>query len=190
MEKLDPKARRDPFGKKINRDHSPVLAYGVPWSTILLGSLAPMLPIIAAGPILPPLGYLFLLAWRIYRPGLLPMWAGLPLGLFDDLYSGQPLGSAILLFSLTMIALDLIELRFPWRGFWQDWGIAALFLTVYVGFTALFSGANITLIQLTLILPQLGLSVLLFPLVAQLVAQLDRLRLTRIPLSLIPWSNR
>ena len=54
--------------------------------------------------------------WRMLRPGLLPLWAGLPMGLFDDMYSGQPLGSGILLFSLTLIALDLIELRFPWSG--------------------------------------------------------------------------
>lgn len=180
MERLNPSARRDQFGSKINRDHSPALAYGIPWIIILLGSLSPMLPIIAPLPILPPLGYLFLLAWRVLRPGLLPMWAGLPLGLFDDLFSGQPLGSGILLFSLTMIALDLIELRFPWRGFWQDWGIAAVFVTVYLIFATLFSGAGLPLVQYPLILPQLALSILLFPVVAQLVSLLDRFRLTRV----------
>lgn len=180
MEKLDPKARRDKFGSKIDRDHSPVLAFGLPWFTILLASLTPMLPIISAGPIMPPLGYLFLLGWRILRPGLLPMWAGLPLGLFDDLFSGQPLGSAVLLFSVTMIALDLIEVRFPWRGFWQDWGVAALCIMTYLGFTALFNGTDTSLIQLSLILPQLGISVLLFPVVAQAVALLDRVRLSRV----------
>ena len=62
-----------------------------------------------------------LLGWRMVRPGLLPLWAGAPLGAFDDLVSGQPFGSAILLWSLAMIAIELIETRFPWRGFWQDW---------------------------------------------------------------------
>ncbi len=180
MERLNPSARRDQFGSKINRDHSPVLAIGVPWATILLASLAPMLPIIAAGPILPPLGYVFMLSWRVLRPGLLPMWAGLPLGLFDDLFSGQPIGSGVLLFSVTMIALDFIELRFPWRGFWQDWGVAALFSTIYLALTALFSGATISLIQLPLILPQILLTILIFPVVAQLVSLLDRIRLTRV----------
>lgn len=180
MEQFNTSARRDQFGSKINRDHSPVLAYGIPWVMILLASLSPLLPIIAPLPILPPLGYLFLLAWRVLRPGLLPMWAGLPLGFFDDLFSGQPLGSGILLFSLTMIALDLIELRFPWRGFWQDWGIAALFTTLYLILAALFSGSGLPLVQYPLILPQLALAILLFPVVAQLVSLLDRFRLTRV----------
>ncbi|WP_340587761.1 rod shape-determining protein MreD [Erythrobacter alti] len=180
MERLNPSARRDQFGSKINRAHSPVLAYGVPWLIILLASLSPLLPIIAPLPILPPLGYLFLVAWRVLRPGLLPMWAGLPLGFFDDLFSGQPLGSGIMLFSLTMIALDLIEVRFPWRGFWQDWGIAIIFLALYLFLATLFSGAGLRLVQYPLILPQLALSILLFPLVAQIVALLDRFRLTRV----------
>ncbi len=180
MEQLNPRARSDQFGSKINRVHSPVLAYGVPWVTILLASLSPLLPIIAPLPILPPLGYLFLLGWRVLRPGLLPMWAGLPLGLFDDLFSGQPLGCGILLFSLTMIAIDLIEMRFPWRGFWQDWGTATLFLTLYLFLATLFSGAGLPLVQYPLILPQLALSILLFPVVAQLVSLLDRVRLRRV----------
>lgn len=180
MERLNPSARRDQFGSKINREHSPVLAYGIPWATIMLASLAPLLPIIASAPIVPPLGYLFLLSWRVLRPGLLPMWAGLPLGLFDDLFSGQPVGSGILLFSLTMIALELIELRFPWRGFWQDWAVAALFSALYLGLAAIFSGAAIIWMQLSLLLPQLMLTILLFPVVAQIVSLLDRFRLKRV----------
>ncbi|MDE1466779.1 rod shape-determining protein MreD [Aurantiacibacter sp. D1-12] len=180
MERLNPNSRRDQFGSKINRVHSPVLAYGVPWLTILLASLAPMLPLIASAPLFPPLGYLFLLAWRVLRPGILPMWAGLPLGFFDDLYSGQPLGSGILLFSLTMIVLDLIELRFPWRGFWQDWGVAAVCTVTYLILAAMFSGASLPWIKLPLILPQIVLAIMLFPVVAQIVALLDRLRLRRV----------
>jgi rod shape-determining protein MreD len=180
MERLDPHARRDAFGSKINRDHSPILAYGVPWVSVMLASLAPMLPVIPPVPILPPLAYLLLLAWRLVRPGLLPLWAGLPLGFVDDLYSGQPLGSAILLFSVTLLALDAIEDKFPWRGFWQDWFVASLFIAAYVIISALLSGAAPTLIQLRVILPQLVLSAMLFPLAARLVAVLDRIRLWRV----------
>ncbi|GAA5058443.1 hypothetical protein GCM10023208_24950 [Erythrobacter westpacificensis] len=180
MERLASNARRDAYGSKINRDHSPVLAYGVPWITIMLGSLTPLLPVIAPAPILPPLGYLLLLAWRMLRPGVLPMWAGLPLGLFNDLYSGQPIGSGILLFSVTMIALELLEIRFPWRSFWQDWLVAALFIPVFLLFSALFSGASIGVRQLALLVPQLLLSVIAFPIIAKMVSLLDRLRLTRV----------
>lgn len=180
MERLSHNARRDQFGSKINRAHFPPLAYSLPWLTIILGSLTPMLPIIAPAAVLPPMGYLMLLGWRLLRPGLLPMWAGFPLGLIDDLFSGQPMGSGVLLFSLTMIAIELIELRFPWRGFWQDWLSATFFLCVYIPFAALVSGVSITQVHLTLIVPQLLLSIFVFPLMVRLVSMLDRLRLLRV----------
>ena len=180
MERLNPQSRRDPFGSRINRTQLPLLAYGLPWLTIVLGSLTPWLPIIAPAPMLPPFGYMLLLAWRLLRPGLLPLWAGLPLGLFDDLYSGQPLGSGVLLFSLTLLAIELIELRFPWRTFLLDWLTASAMLVAYIAFAALFSGAALTLVQLTVIVPQLLLSIVLFPIIARMVSFLDRLRLMRV----------
>lgn len=180
MEQLNPKARRDPFGSRINRTQSSLLAYGLPWLTIMIGSLTPWLPIIAPAPVLPPLGYILLLAWRLLRPGLLPLWAGLPLGLFDDLYSGQPLGSGVLLFSLSLFAIEVIETRFPWRNFWLDWLTASAMLTVYIVLAALFSGAALTLVQFTVIMPQLLLSIVLFPIIARAVAMFDRLRLMRV----------
>jgi hypothetical protein len=113
---LNPRSRQDRFGRKINRAHSPVLAHVMPWATILLGSFVPLMPIIAPGPILPPFGFMVMVAWRQIRPGLLPMWAGFPLGLFDDLFSGQPFGCGILLFSLAMLGLEVLEARFRALG--------------------------------------------------------------------------
>ena len=180
METLHPRARRDPFGSRINRTQSRILALGVPWVSVMLGSLAPWLPVIAPAPVLPPLGFMMLLAWRLLRPGLLPLWAGVPLGLFDDLYSGQPMGSGVLLFSLMLIGIELIEIRLPWRGFLLDWVTASLVLLIYLSASALLSGAQLTVVQLTVIVPQLLLSIVLLPLIARLVAVLDRLRLTRV----------
>jgi rod shape-determining protein MreD len=180
MERLNPQSRRDPFGSRINRTQSSLLAYGLPWLTIMLGSLTPWLPIIAPAPLLPPFGYMMMLAWRLLRPGLLPPWAGLPLGLFDDLYSGQPLGSGILLFSISLFAIEVIEARFPWRNFWLDWLTASVMLIVYIVCATLFSGAPLTLVQLAASTPQLLLSIVLFPIVARIVAMLDRLRLMRV----------
>lgn len=180
METLNPKSRRDPFGSRINRDQSPLLAYGLPWASILLGSLTPWLPVISAAPVLPPLGLMMMLAWRLIRPGLLPLWAGFPLGLFDDLYSGQPFGSGILLFSVALIVIELIEIRFPWRNFWLDWLTATAIIVPYLAVSALVSGAKMTSVQLTVIIPQLLISIMIFPIVARMVALLDRLRLMRV----------
>jgi rod shape-determining protein MreD len=180
MERLNPQSRRDPYGSRINRRESMLLAYGLPWVTILLGSLSPWLPVIAPAPVLPPFGFLVMLAWRLLRPGLLPPWAGLPLGLFDDLFSGQPLGSGVLLFSLALIIIELVEIRFPWRNFWLDWLTASAMLVIYLAVAAVLSGAELTFVQLGVILPQLVLSIVLFPVIARLVAHLDRLRLMRV----------
>jgi rod shape-determining protein MreD len=123
---------------------------------------------------------MLLIAWRLMRPGLLPMWAGLPLGAFDDLFSGQPFGSGILLFSLALIVIELIELRLPWRGFLLDWLLGSAITAVYLAVAALVSGARISPVQLIVIVPQLMLAVVLYPIVARLVAALDRARLTRV----------
>ena len=165
-------------GSQINRAHSPFVALIVPWASIVLASLFPLLPLIASMPISPPMGFMMLLAWRLVRPGLLPIWAGFPLGLIDDLFSGQPFGCAILVWSLTLIALDVIETRFPWRGFLQDWLVASAAIASYILVCAFIAGSwNIGLPAI--LAPQLVLSILFYPLIGRLVAFLDRLRLRR-----------
>jgi rod shape-determining protein MreD len=130
--------------------------------------------------VLPPLAFMLLVAWCLLRPQVLPLWAGFPLGLFDDLYSGQPFGSGIMLFSLTMIALDVVDARFPWRNFLQNWGAASVLIVVYLIIAGLVSGAELTFVQLRVLMPQILLSIVLFPLIVSLVALFDRLRLLRI----------
>lgn len=166
-----------PAARRINRAPSRPLAIAVPWVTIMLGSMVPALPLIASAPLLPPMGMMLMIAWRQVRPGLLPIWAGLPLGAVDDLYSGQPFGSAILLWSFVMIVLDVIETRFPWRNFWLDWLTAALLLVAAILAGSVFAnaaGGRADLVALSL---PLTLSVLFYPLAGRLVAVFDRFRL-------------
>ncbi|QUL38768.1 rod shape-determining protein MreD [Erythrobacter sp. JK5] len=179
MERINPSARADRYGSRINRAQSPWRALTVPYVTIMLGSLLPVLFLADVMPMVPPVAFLFLLGWRIMRPGLLPLWVGVPLGAFDDLFSGQPFGSAVLLWSLTMIALEAIEARFPWRGFWQDWFTAGLAIVLYIIAAMVISGAPITPFQLVAAMPQIALSVLIYPVLARVVARLDQFRLAR-----------
>jgi rod shape-determining protein MreD len=179
MERLGQRARSHPYGRGINRAHSPWRARSVPYLSIMLASLAPVLLVADVMPLVPPLGFLMLLGWRIMRPGLLPLWAGTPLGAFDDLVSGQPFGSAILLWSMVMIIIELIEARFPWRGFWQDWFTAGVMTAKYWLLALLVSGAPVTREMLIVALPQLLLSLLLYPIIARMIANLDRFRLAR-----------
>ena len=180
IDRLAPPSQRRAYGSGgINRVESPLRAKSVPYISIGIASLLPMWLIADVMPIVPPLGYLIFLCWRVMRPGLLPLWAGVPRGAFDDLFSGQPFGSAILLWSLTMIALELLEARFPWRGFWQDWFTAGLAMVLYILAAMVVSGAPLTLPLFMAAVPQLVLAVLLYPLAARIVAWLDKFRLSR-----------
>ncbi|SFG13207.1 rod shape-determining protein MreD [Novosphingobium sp. CF614] len=172
-------SRRDGTARqRINRAPSPLLARGLPWLTILLGSLLPGLLLIASAPVLPPFGFLIFVAWRQLRPGLLPIWSGLPLGLFDDLYSGQPFGSAVLLWSIAAIALDLIEARLPWRNFLTEWLVAIGLIVAYIVLSLALANMAGAAVSLPVIVPQIVISVLSYPLVGRVVAMADRFRLT------------
>lgn len=180
IDRIDPPLRHRAYGgAKINRVQSPWRARSVHYITIILGSLLPLFVMADVMPIAPPLGFIVFLGWRLMRPGLMPLWVGVPLGAFDDLVSGQPFGSAIFLWSLTMIALELMETRFPWRGFWQDWFTASLGMTIYMLAAMTVSGATLSVHLVSVILPQILLSILLYPLIARFIARADRFRLSR-----------
>lgn len=179
---LPPIARelRKVGARRINRAPSPVLAFALPWAMVMFGSLSPVWPIVASAPVIPPFGFLALMAWQQLRPGLFPVWAGLPLGLFDDLYSGQPLGSGVLLWSCATIALDLIETRFPWRGFWHEWAAAGTIITLYLLAAVTIANLAGAHAGYALILPQLVIALLTYPLIGRLVGAVDRARLLRV----------
>jgi rod shape-determining protein MreD len=158
---------------------SPFVAYVTPWLSIVLASCVPLWPLIASAPLMPPFGYLMLLAWRQLRPGLLPVWAGTVLGVFDDMVSGQPMGSAVTLWSITMLALDLIEARFPWRNFMAEWVVAAIMIVLYILADAGLANAGGGATPVVVVAPQIVLSVLVYPLVGRMVATFDRWRLKR-----------
>ena len=147
----------------------------LPWITVMLGSLATIVPVGATLPLLPPTGLLMLLAWRLLAPLALRRWAPALLGLFDDLVSGQPLGSAMLLWTLVFFMVDLFDQRTMFRDFWQDWLIAAVAIACCLVVGRLFAtplGAQVD----GVLLLQIVVSILLFPLAARTVAWIDRRR--------------
>ena len=158
-------------------DDSPPFRWqdAVPAATVMLATLATLWPWIASVGMMPPIGLLLFLAWKLVRPDALPVWAGAPLGLFDDLFSGQPFGSAMLLWMLASILIDVIDQRLVFRDFWQDWVVAA----VCVGFVLLggrFLATRFDAHVDTILLVQILVSVLCYPLAASLVLRLARRR--------------
>ncbi len=166
------------FGKpRINRIASPVLALATPWLLVMLGSLSPTWPVIASAPVLPPFGFLLLVGWQQLRPGLFPVWAGWPLGMFDDLFSGQPIGSAVVLWSVAMLALDFLDHRFPWRGFVLNWLVASAFITGYLFLALQIANMAGGAASAVVLLPQIAVAVLAYPVTARLVGLADKFRL-------------
>ena len=140
----------------------PSRARVIPWVSVMAGSLITIVPVVASLPLLPPLGLVMLLAWRLLARFSLRPWAAAPLGLFDDLLSGQPLGSAVLLWSVCFLAIDLVEQRLVFRDFWQDWmiaGAAIAFCLAAGRLIALPFAAQVD----GMLLAQMAISILLFP---------------------------
>lgn len=149
----------------------------VPVLATMLASLATILPMIATAPLMPPAGFVMLLAWRLLRPELWPVWIGIPLGLFDDIFSGQPIGTAMSLWTLTLLIFDLIDSYVIWRDYWIDWLLAAIAIALYILAGYWFSGMRGSPMELNVLLPQILLSILVFPLFVRICVRLDRWRL-------------
>lgn len=164
------------YEPRLNRQASRWALIGIPTASILIGSLFPLFPSISIYPLAPPMGLLMLLGWRTLVRDLWPAWAAIPLGLFDDLFSGQPMGSAMLLWTLVFLTFDIFDRWMMWRDYRQDWAISAaliaLVLTLSLAISNLAGGST----SILLIFPQILISILAFPLAVRLCAMLDRLR--------------
>ena len=148
----------------------------VPVLSTMLASLVPVLPFVASEPLLPPFGLLAFLGWRLLRGDIWPLWVGLPLGLWDDLFSGQPLGTAASGWTAIMLLLDALDRRLPWRSHRQDWTIAAVAIAGHQLFALMIARESGGTTNPLLLGPQLALSALLYPLVARQCAALERWR--------------
>ena len=151
----------------------------VPLLSTLAAMLLALTPIVMEAPLLPDFGFLVLITWRLLRPEIWPARLALGLGLVNDLVAGQPLGQSMLLWTAAFIILDMIDSRLGFRDYLMDWLIAAgaLFLhALGAWYIALLMGSDV---RFSVMLPQIGLSVLAYPIAARLVLALDRWRLAR-----------
>ena len=151
----------------------------VPLLSTIAAILLALLPIVASAPLLPDFGFLALVTWRLLRPEIWTPRTALALGLLSDLVAGHPLGQSMLLWTAAFLAFDLIDSRLGFRDYWMDWLIAsgALILhTVGAWYIALLMGSEV---RFPVMVPQIFLAILAYPLAARLVLALDRWRLAR-----------
>ena len=151
----------------------------VPIVSTVLACLLTLLPIVVSTPIIPDFAFLTLIAWRLLRPEMWSATTALPLGLLNDLVAGHPLGQSMALWTIVFLAFDLLDSRVLFRDYWMDWFFAALAILFYVSGGWLVGRLMGSSTDFTVLLPQLGASILAFPLVARLVLALDRWRLSR-----------
>jgi rod shape-determining protein MreD len=151
----------------------------VPITSTLAASLLALLPIIMSSPLIPDFALLVLIAWRLLRPEMWSALMVLPLGLANDLIAGHPIGQSMALWTILFLIFDIMDIRLVWRDYWMDWFVAAIsiiFYTYGVWYVGHLMG---NAINFEVMLPQIGLSIFCYPLVARLVLTLDRWRLAR-----------
>jgi len=151
----------------------------VPLLSTLAAILLILLPIVAASPWLPNLGFLLLITWRLLRPEIWPAPVALALGLAADLISGAPPGQSMLLWTVAFLVFDYVDSLLGVRDYWLDWVLAAAALFLHglaVWYIALLMGSET---RFWIMVPQLALAVVAYPIAARLVLGLDRWRLAR-----------
>jgi rod shape-determining protein MreD len=151
----------------------------VPAISVMIACLLTALPIVSTSGWYPDFGFLMLIAWRLLRADAWPAWWAAPLGFFNDLMTGHPIGYSVALWTAAMLVLDLIDRRTMWRGYWLEWALAALLLFANEAAEwriAQIMGASLPFVS---VVPPLVISALAFPVFAWMAARLDRWRLGR-----------
>ncbi len=165
------------YDPRLERAPQPAVLIAIPIASVMIGSLLPaLIPHVATMPLLPPIGLLLLLAWRFLVHDVWPAWIGLPLGLFDDLVSGQPLGSAACIWTVLLLLMELVDRRMMWRDYHQDWRIGAALIAFALVLGTAFSNLSGGGMPYRYIVPQIIITALALPLAVRLCAVLDRFR--------------
>jgi rod shape-determining protein MreD len=157
----------------------PRWAMFVPAATVVGASFLAALPIVSTSGWYPDFGYLALIAWRLLRADPWPAWWAAPLGLINDLLTGYPIGFSVVLWSATMLVMDLVDRRTMWRDYWIEWVLAIVLITIDEWLQwrlARLVGAKVPFSHM---LPQLIVSACVFPFAAWIVSRIDAWRLGR-----------
>jgi len=155
------------------------LARVIPALSVALASLLPLAPVVAEVGWMPDTGLLLLLAWRLLRGDVIPAWWAAPLGLWNDLVLGLPLGISVVTFTASMILLDLLDRRTMWRDYWLEWLLASALIALAEVVRWQVDGAMGARYPFTTILPASAIAVLSFPLAAWAASRIDHWRLGR-----------
>ena len=151
----------------------------IPALSILAASWLSVLPIVSQVGWIPDFGFLLLLAWRLLRNDVMPAWWAAPLGLVNDLLTGSPVGLSVVVWTSSMLLLDLLDRRTMWRDYWIEWVLAALLLFMDEVARWRVDAMMGAALPFSAILSPVLIAVLVFPLGAWVASRLDGWRLGR-----------
>jgi rod shape-determining protein MreD len=171
---------RAALGRPGSLDRSPKrLARAIPALSVAAASLLSLLPVVAEVGWMPDAGFLLLLAWRLLRSDVIPAWWAAPLGLWNDLVLGLPIGFSVATWTAAMILLDLSDRRTMWRDYWFEWLMAGLLIALHELAARQVDAAMGAPYPVAALLAPIALAILAFPLAAWAASALDRWRLGR-----------
>ncbi|MEE4349787.1 MAG: hypothetical protein V2J26_06115 [Pacificimonas sp.] len=152
----------------------------IPPLIVAIGFLILTVPFFPPIALMPNMGLVLVFLFALYRPRQLPVWMGVPLGLWADVLLGMPFGAngfALPLFMLAVQWFDTHTRRMHWS---MDWLVAVPFLLGYKSFLWLICVTIGPSAPLVPFLSQ-GLATLaVFPLVAFLFVSIQRRFVDRI----------
>jgi len=151
----------------------------VPAASVVAASLLANLPLVVEDGWFPDFAFLVLIAWRLLRDDVWPSWWAAPMGLFNDLVAGYPLGLSVSVWTAAMLVLDLFDRRTIWRDYWIEWGAAALLILFAEAAQWKVAGWMGASVPFSAMIAPLFISIMAFPIVAWAVGRLDRWRLGR-----------
>jgi rod shape-determining protein MreD len=150
-----------------------------PAASVALASSLSLLPIVTELGWGPDFGFLLMVAWRLLRSDAIPSWCAAPLGLFNDLVTGAPVGLSVTTWTAAMLLLDLAARRTMWRDYWIEWLLAALLLFMAQLIRWRVDALMGAPYDFRLIWSPWIIAVLAFPLAAFAASAIDRWRLGR-----------
>ena len=155
------------------------LARFIPAASVLAAAGLALLPIVTELGWVPDAGFLLLIAWRLLRGDVIPAWWAAPLGLVNDLLTGSPIGSSVVIWTTAMLLLDLLDRRTMWRDYWVEWGLAAVLLVGNETARWWVDGLMGAPTPYASLLPPILIAIFAFPLAAWAANRIDRWRLGR-----------
>ena len=140
---------------------------------ILVSTIPIQVP--AVGAVAPNLGLVAVFYWTVYRPDLMPAIAVLPLGLWQDLLNGEPMGLNGLTLLIVYGVIVFQRTFFRGKSFlvvWWAFGLTAAFAALVFWLAVI--GWHLSFVDPTPLVFQVVLTLTVFPFLYWLLSRIQR----------------